>query len=54
MDAASPCRVVCVIHARTSYCVIAASGSETYRYSGYGHLLVESVCDRWTIKAVAT
>jgi hypothetical protein len=32
---------------------IAASGSETYRYSGLGHLLVESVCDRWTVTAVA-
>lgn len=32
---------------------VEASGSETYHYSGYGHLLVESVCDRWTVTAVA-
>ena len=32
---------------------IEASGSRTYRLSGYGHLLVESVCDRWTVTAVA-
>ena len=32
---------------------IEASGSRTYRVSGYGHLLVESVCDRWTVTAVA-
>ena len=32
---------------------IEASGSRTYRMSGYGHLLVESVCDRWTVTAVA-
>jgi hypothetical protein len=32
---------------------IQASGSRTYRMSGYGHLLVESVCDRWTVTAVA-
>jgi hypothetical protein len=32
---------------------IVASGSRTYRLSGYGHLLVESVCDRWTVTAVA-
>jgi hypothetical protein len=32
---------------------IQASGSRTYRLSGYGHLLVESVCDRWTVTAVA-
>jgi hypothetical protein len=32
---------------------IGASGSETYHYSGYGHLMVESVCDRWTVTAVA-
>jgi hypothetical protein len=30
-----------------------ASGSRTYRMSGYGHLLVESVCDSWTVTAVA-
>jgi len=32
---------------------IEASGSRTYRLGGYGHLLVESVCDRWTVTAVA-
>jgi hypothetical protein len=32
---------------------IEASGSRTYRLAGYGHLLVESVCDRWTVTAVA-
>jgi hypothetical protein len=32
---------------------IQASGSRTYRMSGYGHLLVESVCDSWTVTAVA-
>lgn len=32
---------------------IEASGSRTYRLTGYGHLLVESVCDRWTVTAVA-
>jgi hypothetical protein len=30
-----------------------ASGSRTYRRSGFGHLLVESVCGRWTVTAVA-
>jgi hypothetical protein len=30
-----------------------ASGSHTYRRSGFGHLLVESVCGRWTVTAVA-
>ena len=30
-----------------------ASGSRTYRLSGYGHLMVESVCKRWTVTAVA-
>jgi hypothetical protein len=32
---------------------VEASGSRTYRRSGYGHLLVESVCDHWTVTAVA-
>ena len=32
---------------------IQAGGSRTYRISGYGHLLIESVCDRWTVTAVA-
>ena len=32
---------------------IEASGSRTYRLSGYGHLLIESVCDSWTVTAVA-
>jgi len=32
---------------------VAASGSETYHLAGYGHLVVESVCDRWTVTAVA-
>jgi len=29
------------------------SGSHSYRVRGYGHLVVESVCDRWTVTAVA-
>jgi hypothetical protein len=32
---------------------VRASGSRTYNRSGYGHLLVESVCGRWTVTAVA-
>ena len=30
-----------------------SSGSQTFNQGGYGHLLVESVCDRWTVTAVA-
>jgi hypothetical protein len=32
---------------------VQAGGSRTYRGSGYGHLLIESVCGRWTVTAVA-
>jgi hypothetical protein len=32
---------------------IEASGSRTYTLSGYGHLQIESVCDHWTVTAVA-
>jgi hypothetical protein len=32
---------------------IEASGSRTYHIAGYGRLVVESVCDRWTVTAVA-
>jgi hypothetical protein len=30
-----------------------ASGSRTFNRSGLGHLIVESVCGRWTVTAVA-
>jgi hypothetical protein len=30
-----------------------ASGSRTFSRGGYGHLLVDSVCKRWTVTAVA-
>jgi hypothetical protein len=30
-----------------------ASGSRTFSQGGYGHLLVDSVCRRWTVTAVA-
>jgi hypothetical protein len=30
-----------------------ASGSRTFNRGGYGHLMVESVCKRWTVTAVA-
>jgi hypothetical protein len=30
-----------------------SSGSQTFRGGGYGYLLVDSVCDRWTVTAVA-
>ena len=30
-----------------------SSGSQTFNQGGYGHLLVESVCKRWTVTAVA-
>jgi hypothetical protein len=32
---------------------VGASGSRTYNMSGFGHLIVESVCGRWTVTAVA-
>ena len=32
---------------------VGASGSRTYNMSGFGHLVVESVCGRWTVTAVA-
>ena len=32
---------------------VRASGSRTYNMSGFGHLVVESVCGRWTVTAVA-
>jgi len=32
---------------------VGASGSRTYDMSGFGHLIVESVCGRWTVTAVA-
>ena len=32
---------------------VGASGSRTYNMSGLGHLIVESVCGRWTVTAVA-
>jgi hypothetical protein len=32
---------------------LGASGSRTYSMSGFGHLLVESVCGSWTVTAVA-
>lgn len=30
-----------------------ASGSRTFSRGGYGHLLIDSVCKRWTVTAVA-
>jgi len=30
-----------------------ASGSRTFSRGGYGHLLIDSVCRRWTVTAVA-
>jgi hypothetical protein len=30
-----------------------SSGSQTFNQGGYGHLMVESVCRRWTVTAVA-
>ena len=32
---------------------VQASGSQTFRDAGYGYLLVDSVCRRWTVTAVA-
>ena len=32
---------------------VRASGTRTYNLSGFGHLIVESVCGRWTVMAVA-
>jgi hypothetical protein len=32
---------------------IEASGTKTYTYGGFGHLKVESVCDSWTVTALA-
>ena len=32
---------------------VESSGSQTFNQGGYGHLMVESVCDRWTVTAVA-
>ena len=32
---------------------VEASGSRTFRQGGYGYLLVDSVCRRWTVTAVA-
>ena len=32
---------------------VGASGSRTYNLAGFGHLIVESVCGRWTVTAVA-
>ena len=32
---------------------VEASGSQTFRDAGYGYLLVDSVCKRWTVTAVA-
>jgi len=30
-----------------------SSGSQTFNQGGYGHLMVESVCRRWTVTVVA-
>ena len=32
---------------------VESSGSQTFRGGGYGYLLVDSVCKRWTVTAVA-
>ena len=29
------------------------SGKQTFAFAGFGHLLVESVCDRWTVTVLA-
>jgi hypothetical protein len=31
---------------------VKASGSRTFTSGGYGHLVIDSVCKRWTVKAV--
>ena len=32
---------------------IEASGIETFRRGGIGHLIVDSVCDRWTVRVLS-
>jgi hypothetical protein len=32
---------------------VEGSGKRTFTFAGYGHLLIESVCDRWTVTVLA-
>ena len=32
---------------------VEASGSRTFRWGGYGYLVIDSVCKRWTVRALS-